>query len=246
MAIREAMETAACGARSAPLLPPRLAAAFVHGIRNPLNTLSLSLQFLERLAAREADPARRADLLRRVEAASAEAGRIERMVAAFAELSAPAEARPERVDLARAAADAAAEARAAGARVEVRAREPVEARADTALLRAAIAALIENAREAAPPGEAIEIEVSRGPGGEARVEVRDRGPGFTEPALARVPELFFTTKPGRLGTGLARAERCAAAHGGRLEVRNRGGKGEGGGGASVAIVLGGRDDTIAR
>jgi two-component system sensor histidine kinase MprB len=213
---------------------PGLVAGFAHGVRNPLNLLLLSLQFLERLVAREPDPARRADLEPRVRAAAAEAGRIERMVAAFVETAAPLEPALETVDLGRIAELAVADAGGAAA-VEVRGR-PLEVEADPRLLREAIGALVRNAVEAGGRVGPIEVDIETPAApGTARVVVRDRGPGFGEAALARVPELFLTTKPGRLGTGLVRAARTAGAHGGRLEVRNRPG-----GGAEVAIVIRGR------
>lgn len=51
--------------------------------------------------------------------------------------------------------------------------------------------------------------------------VRDSGPGFTEEALKRACEPFFTRRRGGLGLGLAIVERIVEDHGGRLEIGNR-------------------------
>jgi PAS domain S-box-containing protein len=48
------------------------------------------------------------------------------------------------------------------------------------------------------------------------VEVRDSGPGFTQAALDRVFEAFYTTKAGGLGLGLSICRSIIEAHNGRL------------------------------
>jgi C4-dicarboxylate-specific signal transduction histidine kinase len=48
------------------------------------------------------------------------------------------------------------------------------------------------------------------------VEVRDSGPGLSEPALERVFEAFYTTKSTGLGMGLSICRSIVEAHGGRL------------------------------
>jgi signal transduction histidine kinase len=62
---------------------------------------------------------------------------------------------------------------------------------------------------------------------EVRLVVRDNGPGIQEEDLARVFDLFFTTKdPGKgTGLGLATAHKILTDHGGRIELRSRPGHG---------------------
>jgi signal transduction histidine kinase len=69
-------------------------------------------------------------------------------------------------------------------------------------------------------------------GDEARVTIRDRGPGFTDEALERARDLFYTTRPGALGLGLPFARRVIEGFGGHLEVGNHPD-----GGAVVTMVL---------
>lgn len=48
----------------------------------------------------------------------------------------------------------------------------------------------------------------------------DSGPGFSDAALARGTELFFTEKEGGMGVGLNIVASIVEAHGGRLEMKN--------------------------
>jgi len=95
------------------------------------------------------------------------------------------------------------------------------------LLRGALQALVENAREAMRPGPGrLEIASHRGPLG-VTLLVRDSGPGI-HPAVQR--DMLFTpyhsTRERRsAGFGLALAEASLAAMGGRLEVASEPGQG---------------------
>jgi signal transduction histidine kinase len=68
--------------------------------------------------------------------------------------------------------------------------------------------------------------------GKARILIRDRGPGFSEEALHRARDLFYTTKPAGLGLGIPFARRIIEGFGGQLELRNRTE-----GGAEVLLTL---------
>ena len=48
----------------------------------------------------------------------------------------------------------------------------------------------------------------------------DTGPGFSEAALARHAELFFSEKEGGMGIGLSVTSEILRAHGGELRVTN--------------------------
>jgi signal transduction histidine kinase len=96
-----------------------------------------------------------------------------------------------------------------------------------AALRQALEQLITNAIEAcaegAPPRE-VRVLV-RGPErGEMTITVEDTGPGFIVDKPQRLFEPLYSTKPGRLGLGLAVARSAFEEHGGRL-VPQRGADG---------------------
>ncbi len=98
------------------------------------------------------------------------------------------------------------------------------ARADREQLRRAAVNLVRNAVEAAPVTSEVEV-VAAAAGGEAVIEVRDRGPGLAAEARASLFQPFFTTKERGTGLGLALAKKVADAHGGTLTLEDR----EGGG-----------------
>ena len=62
---------------------------------------------------------------------------------------------------------------------------------------------------------------------EARIAVRDTGPGVAAEDLDRIFDPFFTTKaPGRgTGLGLSISQTIVASLGGRIEVESRPGRG---------------------
>jgi len=95
---------------------------------------------------------------------------------------------------------------------------------DSDLLRAMFDNLIQNAVRYSAESEAVEIRVSCS-AKEAKITVRDRGPGIPEEDLDHVFERFrqFDSDKKRAGTaglGLAIVESVASLHGGHASVRN--------------------------
>jgi C4-dicarboxylate-specific signal transduction histidine kinase len=106
---------------------------------------------------------------------------------------------------------------------------------DRVQLQQVLLNLIVNAADAmseTPPGDRLLVVATSMHDGAARVEVRDRGSGIAQDALARVFEPFVTTKPGGLGLGLAICRSIVTAHGGRMWARNNPE-----GGATLAVSL---------
>ncbi len=99
--------------------------------------------------------------------------------------------------------------------------------------------LVDNAIRYTPSGGSVQVLVTRGPGGEAVLEVRDSGVGIPESERARIFERFYRGTEARAlrsdgsGLGLAIAQTIARAHGARLELE----AGPSGTGSSFRVVF---------
>jgi two-component system phosphate regulon sensor histidine kinase PhoR len=93
--------------------------------------------------------------------------------------------------------------------------------------------LVENALKYAASGKRVEITLARGEGsrGEARVAVRDYGPGIAPEHLPRLTERFYrvdvseSRAQGGTGLGLALVKHILNRHGGRLTIESTLGQG---------------------
>ena len=96
-------------------------------------------------------------------------------------------------------------------------------------LRQAIWSLLENAADASPDGIVLSAEVA---GDRLTITVLDEGPGFTDAQLAKIGQLYQSSKGAGHGLGLFLASNVARRLGGTLEATNRPG-----GGAIVRLLL---------
>ncbi|HID68762.1 MAG TPA: sensor histidine kinase [Roseibacterium sp.] len=107
---------------------------------------------------------------------------------------------------------------------------------DAILLQNALRNVLDNAIKYSPAETTVRLSVSNG-GGEARVIVRDEGPGFGDGPAAHLTERFRRGEKveGIVGSGLGLtiAEEALRAHGGRLEL----GQSKEGSGACVWLIL---------
>ncbi len=96
-------------------------------------------------------------------------------------------------------------------------------------LRQAIWALLENAAEVSPEGISLDGRVADG---RLMISIEDQGRGFADAQLARIGQLYESTKGPGHGLGMFLASNVARRLGGRLEAENRAE-----GGAVVRLVL---------
>lgn len=107
---------------------------------------------------------------------------------------------------------------------------PVRAHIHKATFMDALYLLLHNAGHFGG-GERVDVTVEQD-GEHAAVSILDQGPGFSDEAMKRAKELFYTTRPTALGLGIPFARKIIEGFGGNLEISNRPE-----GGASVRLVL---------
>lgn len=95
---------------------------------------------------------------------------------------------------------------------------PVRAHIHSATFKDAVYLLLHNAGHFGG-GQTVDLQVEDR-AEEVRVVIRDRGPGFSDEALQRARDLFYTTRPEALGLGIPFARKVIEECGGRLEIRN--------------------------
>lgn len=91
-------------------------------------------------------------------------------------------------------------------------------------LKSCFVNVFNNACEVSKKGQVIEIE-SYEDENYGCVEIRDHGKGMAKKEMNKIFTPFFTTKKGGTGLGLAIAKNIIEAHGGRIEVKSKVGRG---------------------
>jgi len=101
---------------------------------------------------------------------------------------------------------------------------PRPALLDASQMEQVLINLLKNALESGSPPTEISLAVREAPDAFV-VEVADRGTGFAEDVLRDALLPFFSTKPTGTGLGLTLCREIVEAHGGRLSLANRVGRG---------------------
>jgi signal transduction histidine kinase len=203
-----------------------LAAGLAHEIRNPLASMTGSIELLSGCVSAGEDERRLMGIVLR------EAGRLNDLVTQFLAFARPAPPRPVSTDLAALLDDTLRvfrnDPQAAGVRIDER-LAPARALADPDQVRQVIWNLLSNAAQAlaASPRAgkgAIRVRCAIAPEG-AVIEVEDDGVGMDAAELGQIFIPFFTTRARGTGLGLATVHRIVEAHGGTIHVTSARGKG---------------------
>ena len=203
-----------------------LAAGVAHEIRNPLASISGSIELLRTMPQADDDSRALMTIVTR---------EIDRLNLLLTDLLDYANPRPMRVaplDLAELVRDTVRvfgqDRSLAGVAVELVGEEDlpaVEMEGDAAKLRQVLWNLLRNAAEAAGRGGGrVRVELRRGDD-EAQVRVEDDGPGIPPEHRDRLFEPFFTTKARGTGLGLATVHSLVTDHRGTIEVDSDPGRG---------------------
>ncbi|HEV3392166.1 MAG TPA: ATP-binding protein [Chthoniobacterales bacterium] len=205
-----------------------LAAGVAHEIGNPLNSLNIHLQLIEREAGK-LDGAKRAKLQESVQVARGEVNRLDSITSQFLRAIRPTrpQLRPENVN-------AIVEETVRFFAPEIKDRDIVveqELRSDLPLLeldrdqmKQAFYNVIKNSFEAMKSRGILRIRTNMD---DSHVIVRftDSGGGISAENLSRVFEPYFTTKSSGTGLGLLIVRRIVREHGGEMSIESSEGKG---------------------
>ncbi len=195
-----------------------LAAAVAHEAKNPLAGISGAMQILKD-ALPGADP--RSEVIDEV---LKQVGRLDcliRDLLVFARPWIPQKGAHDLAETVRHVADTfASQAHARHVSLELRASTPSPAHFDRPLIEMALANVLSNALDAAPPDGHVWVECAPTPTG-ARAQVDDDGPGIPPQWIDLIFKPFFTTKAKGTGLGLAIVKRVVDAHDGVLHVAAR-------------------------
>jgi len=205
----------------------RMAAQVAHELKNPLAGLRLYARHLEQRLIRTQD-VDGADLARKITAT------VDNLAATVNEITAfgrTPELKRAPTDLKALIEECVTFARARVARDDVTVSFTHDAACPAPLLdgremRKAFLNLILNGLEALGAGGRLVITTAYAPAARTiTVTLDDTGGGMSEETLARVFDLFFTTKPEGTGLGMAMARSVITRHGGQLAINSEVGQG---------------------
>lgn len=203
----------------------RITAGVAHEVKNPLNSMRLWLENLKESLPAEADGA----ALQAVHVLDAEIDRLDAVVKRFLDFSRPMDVRLEPTQLANLLREVleVAQPQLQKANVQVARLLPIgipEVFVDRDLLKQAVLNLVLNAVEAMPTGGQLQLTLSRR-GEMAEITVGDTGKGIPTEDRQKVFQLFFTTRPGGSGIGLASTFRIVQLHNGSINFTSEVGRG---------------------
>src|SRR5882724_12462186 len=205
-----------------------LAAGVAHEIGNPLNSLHIHLQLMER-KAQELDHNAKAELQQSIDVARSEVRRLDSIVTQFLRAIRPSQPRlhPENVNTI-------VEEAVRFFTPEIQDRDMVveqELRADLPLLqldreqmKQAFYNVIKNSLEAMRRHGTLRIRTDLDDT-YVMISFIDTGGGMSAENLSHVFEPYFTTKPSGTGLGLLIVRRIVREHGGELSIESSQGKG---------------------
>jgi two-component system, NtrC family, sensor histidine kinase PilS len=219
--LRELRRTAERAERLAAL--GRLSAALAHEIRNPLSSISGSVQLVrDSNALSEEDRKLLGIVLREVD-------RLNALVNTMLQVGRPRDPARVRTDLVALTREVVEVARpdlkSASLRIEVETSAPeINAWIDGDQIRQVIWNLLNNALAHSPKHSAVRIEV-RHEQGNALWTIEDQGPGVPVEARDALFDMLYSKRPHGVGLGLALVDQIVRAHGGEVSVLSPPGQG---------------------
>jgi PAS domain S-box-containing protein len=202
----------------------RLTRGVAHEVKNPINAIVLHLQLLQS-KLQQIDP----DTRRHMDIIGSEIHRLDRVVQILVDFTRPRELRLEETDLRRLLEDVVSLATPDAAQhavniVQELPSEPLFVKVDADFLKQAILNVVLNGVQAMPQGGTLSVSARR----EDEIvttEIQDQGGGIPLEIQDKIFELYFTTKKGGSGIGLAQTYQIMQWHYGSLDFESVMGQG---------------------
>lgn len=198
----------------------RLSAGLAHEIRNPLSSISGSVQIVRESPHLDEEERKLLGII------LDEVERLDELVSTMLQVGRPLAPRMREVDL-RATVDAVVEmalrgtAAAQGIRIEREVPEhPVLAWVDGDQVRQVLWNLVKNAIQASPWGSLVRVRAERHADGSTTLEVADEGKGLDRSQREKIYDMFYSERTHGAGIGLALVRQIVDAHGGTIEIRS--------------------------
>jgi len=202
----------------------RLTAGVGHEVKNPINAIVVHLELLKNKLGQDHAPA-----WRHLEVIDAEIHRLDRVVQTLVDFSRPVELQLREQDLRTVVSDVLAlavdELTTQNVKLESRlSATPLIVNVDADLLKQAVLNVTLNGAQAMPEGGTLRVILEE----ERRMAVlriADEGVGIPPEIREKIFDLYFTTKSGGSGIGLAMTYRILQLHHGSVDVQSKVGRG---------------------
>ena len=197
----------------------RTTRSVAHEVKNPINAIVLHLQLLQN-KLKQVDP----DTRRHMDIIGNEIHRLDRVVQILVDFTRPRELRLEEVDLRKlleeVATLAAPDAQQHGVVIERQIPDqPLNVKIDADFIKQAFLNVVLNGVQAMPTGGILSMSATVDDEG-VITEIRDQGVGIAPDVQENIFELYFTTKKGGSGIGLAQTYQVMQWHYGTVDFES--------------------------
>jgi two-component system sensor histidine kinase PilS (NtrC family) len=226
------------GARKLAVLG-QLATGLAHEIRNPLSSISGSVEMVREGNALSPEDRRLLGIV------ISEVDRLNSLVTTMLQVGRPSQIEAKPVDLRSIAGEVAAVARGEatasnGLQIEeIGSDDPIIVTVDPDRMRQVVWNLVKNAVQASPRRGKVEIRTGRDQTGRAFLEVADEGSGIGAAHRERLFDMFYSGRTHGVGLGLALVKQIVDQHGARIEILDRDGPG-----TCFRVTLPGEQETV--
>ena len=197
----------------------RLTAGVAHEMKNPLNAMRIHLELLKQKLAAGRPAGEHVEIIEQ------EIRRLDERIQGFLKFVRPEETSFRAVPLAPLIGSVVhavqPEAQRAGVAIDLGCSDGALAvEGDAAQLREVFLNLAQNAIQAMPRGGRLTISCSPAANQRVRARVEDTGVGIAPENLAKIFELYYTTKERGTGVGLSMVYRTIQVHNGEIDVES--------------------------